>query len=134
MKKVHIIIMIVLIVAVAIVIGTLNESGTYADFGTAKKNPKKSFQIIGKLETLKEIKYDSTVENQKLTFFLLDNKGKECQVVYYGNKPIDFGKLSEVVVTGKMDEDVFFAEEMLLKCPSKYTKTGSDISKYKSEK
>ena len=134
MKRTHIILIIVMFVAIAVIIATIHDSSTYADFSKAKLNPNESFQIIGKLNKQKEIKYDSTFENQSLSFYLIDDKNIESKVVYYGSKPNDFVKLQSVVVTGKMVGDVFIAKEMLLKCPSKYTKNGNDFNKYSSEK
>ncbi|MFA5783059.1 MAG: cytochrome c maturation protein CcmE [Bacteroidales bacterium] len=124
MKKTHIVILIVMVVAIAVVIGTIHDSGAYADFDKAKKNPGETFQIIGQLNKKREIKYDSTLQNQSLSFYLIDDKGVECRVLYYGSKPNDFVKLQQLVVTGKMEGCVFIAGEMLLKCPSKYTKEG----------
>ena len=109
-----------MIVAVAIVISTVYDSGTYSDFTVAKKNPGETFQIIGQLNKKREIKYDSTLQNQSLSFFLIDDKGVECQVLYYGSKPNDFRKLTMTVITGKMEGDVFIAAQVLTKCPSKY--------------
>jgi len=133
MKRLHIILLIVMFIAIAVVIATIQDSSTYADFDQAKKNPEESFQIIGKLDKNKEINYDSTFENLSLSFYMTDNKNVECKVVYYGNKPNDFKKLQEVVVTGKMKGDVFIASEMLLKCPSKYTKTEGEFRKVSSK-
>jgi cytochrome c-type biogenesis protein CcmE len=132
MKRMHIILVIVMFVAIAVIIATIHDSSTYADFAKAKRSQGEPFQIIGKLDKSKEIKYDSTLKNQSLSFYLIDDKNKECKVVYYGNKPNDFIKLQEVVVTGKMEGDIFIANEMLLKCPSKYTKAEGDFSKFSS--
>ncbi|NTW34005.1 MAG: cytochrome c maturation protein CcmE [Bacteroidetes bacterium] len=120
MKRSHIILLLIIFASIAVVIGTLHNSSTYSDFATAKNNKTQTFQIIGKLDKNKEIKYDSTLTNLSLSFFLTDNKKNECKVIYYGNKPNDFAKLDQVVVTGKMNDSVFIASEMLFKCPSKY--------------
>ena len=34
--------------------------------------------------------------------------------------PTDFEKSEEIVLTGSMKENTFYADEMLVKCPSKY--------------
>jgi cytochrome c-type biogenesis protein CcmE len=134
MKRSHIILIVVLFVAIAVIVATIHDSSTYADFSQAKKYPQRSFQIIGKLNKEKEIKYDSTLENLSMSFYMTDNKNEECKVVYYGTKPNDFNKLQEVVVTGKMENNIFVTKEMLLKCPSKYSKTEGEFSKFSSKK
>jgi len=133
MKKSHIILIILMFVAIAVVIGTLHDSSTYSDFTKAKANPDKTVQIIGKLDKKKEIKYDSTLKSQSLEFYMIDDKNVENKVLYYGSKPNDFMKLQEVVVTGKMQSDVFVASEMLLKCPSKYSKSVGDSIRVKGK-
>ena len=134
MKRSHIILLLILSASIAVVIGTLYNSSSYSDFSTARKNPNEMYQIIGKLNKNKEIKYDSTLSNLSLSFFLTDNKKNDCKVIYYGAKPNDFTKLDQVVVTGKMNDSVFEATEMLLKCPSKYNKSKEEFSKYSSGK
>jgi len=42
------------------------------------------------------------------------------QVVYPNPKPANFEDAEQVVVNGRMEGDVFVAEHILVKCPSKY--------------
>ena len=42
-------------------------------------------------------------------------------MVYFNPKPQDFERSEQVVITGNMKNDVFVADKILLKCPSKYT-------------
>lgn len=94
---------------------------TYSDFKEASGNPEKEFQIIGTLNREKPIKNDTVENTVYFTFFMIDEKNNEMQVYYKDNKPQDFEKLTEIVVTGKVSENKFFASKMLLKCPSKYS-------------
>ncbi len=58
-------------------------------------------------------------------FSILDNSTKkELKVKYKGIVPDNFKDNAPVVVEGKMDYDknIFFANTILLKCPSKYEK------------
>jgi len=133
MKKIHIVLIIFLAVAFAIIYATIYNSDTYADFSEAKKNKGKIVQIIGKLNNKTPVIYDSANINPSLSFYMLDDKNNECKVLYYGEKPVDFEKLKDIVIVGIMNDSVFMAHELLLKCPSKYAKTTDEFSKYKSK-
>ena len=49
-----------------------------------------------------------------------DDEGLEKKVILNQSKPQDFEMSESIVVTGKMKGDSFVADEILLKCPSKY--------------
>lgn len=50
-----------------------------------------------------------------------DPDRRQMQVVYYGVKPDLLQHEAQAIVTGKLGDDgVFYADELLLKCPSKY--------------
>jgi len=120
MKTVHIILILVIGVVVAVVISTLSNSGTYADFGQAAANPGREYRVIGHLSRQKPIVYNPQEDPNRFSFYMSDSRGGEKQVVYPNAKPHDFEKSEKVVVVGKMQGDVFTASELLLKCPSKY--------------
>ena len=120
MKTIHIIIILVLVVAVAVVISTMTDSSTYSDFAEAAQKPGKELHIIGKLNRAKPIVYDAQKNANEFTFFLVDDKGVEKQVIYNNAKPQDFEKSEKVVVIGSMKGYRFMAKSLLLKCPSKY--------------
>jgi cytochrome c-type biogenesis protein CcmE len=56
------------------------------------------------------------------TFDLQDNTGKMLKVVYAKPKPANFEQAVSVVAIGHYDtaRSAFVAEDMLVKCPSKY--------------
>jgi cytochrome c-type biogenesis protein CcmE len=130
MNKIKILGIILLVAVIAVIIATVYDASTYADFETARKNPGKTIQIIGKLDKNKEVIYDSSLANLSLKFSITDNKGVSGRVVYYGTMPRDFKKLKEVVVTGHSEDTVFVAENLLLKCPTKYTNESVDMKKF----
>lgn len=50
-----------------------------------------------------------------------DPSRTKMQVVYYGVKPDLLQHEAQAIVTGKLGDDgIFYADELLLKCPSKY--------------
>ena len=120
MKTIHIIIILVLVIAIAVVITTISDSSTYSDFSEAAKSPGRELHIIGKLDMTKPLEYDARKNANRFTFYIIDAKGVEKQVIYNNAKPQDFEKSEKVVVVGSMQGDVFMAKSLLLKCPSKY--------------
>jgi len=120
MKTIHIVLIIILVVAIAVVVSTMTDSGTYSDFAQAAKNPGKDFHIIGKLDRSKPIEYDAVKDANRFSFYMIDEKGNEHQVIYNNAKPQDFEKSEKVVIIGSMKGDHFAAKSLLLKCPSKY--------------
>lgn len=120
MKKIYIIILLVVVVALGIIITTLSDSSTYSTFKEAKKNKGKECNIIGKLDTTKALIYDPTRNTNLFTFYMKDTEGTEMKVEYKKPRPTDFEKAEQLVLTGEIQDSVFFASDILLKCPSKY--------------
>lgn len=61
------------------------------------------------------------MEEKTFNFKLIDNSsGEEFQVIYHGVKPSNFEHATEVVARGRYHQGVFEADEILVKCPSKY--------------
>jgi cytochrome c-type biogenesis protein CcmE len=88
----------------------------YVGFKEAKSSDN-SVQIIGEVVP-EDTKYD--LENQKFFFTLKDPKGEKMNIVFNGVKPANFEQATNVVVIGKYQEGVFQADQVLVKCPSKY--------------
>ena len=51
---------------------------------------------------------------------MIDSDGVSRKVVMNKPKPQDFERSESVVVTGEMRNNEFVANEILMKCPSKY--------------
>lgn len=121
MKKTHIVVILAIVVALGTLLILFTSSDTYSDFKTAAGNTQREHQIIGKLSAGRPVVYQPSVNANEFSFYMADEKGRECKVVYNGSKPQDFEKSEQVVITGKMKNDsVFEASNLLLKCPSKY--------------
>ena len=60
--------------------------------------------------------------NGKFTFDLQDKTGKMVKVVYSQPRPANFEQAISIVAIGHYDQaqNVFLADELLVKCPSKY--------------
>jgi cytochrome c-type biogenesis protein CcmE len=120
MKKTHIIAIVIIAIALGVLVYTMNNSATYADFAEAQDKPNKEFHVVGKVDKAKEQIYNPTVNADEFIFYLIDNKGAEQKVVLHKSKPQDFDKSEQIVLIGKMHEGAFHANDILMKCPSKY--------------
>ncbi len=122
MKKIHIIGIVIIAVAIGAIFTTLNNTSTYASFSEACTEPGSEFHVVGKRDKEKEMVYEPKVDANLFSFYMTDNKGKECKVILHKNKPQDFEHSEQIVLIGKMKmpENEFQASDILMKCPSKY--------------
>lgn len=121
MKKVHILGIALIAVAIAAILSTVADSSTYSDFTEAANSVGKEFHVVGKLEKNKPFEYNPQANANLFGFYMKDNKGVEKKVLFNGSKPQDFEKSEQIVVVGKLNEDGYFVcSKILMKCPSKY--------------
>ncbi|NOT34139.1 MAG: cytochrome c maturation protein CcmE [Candidatus Eisenbacteria bacterium] len=59
-------------------------------------------------------------DEQYLSFRLSDDKGEVLPVEYRGTVPGNFDQATSIVAIGRYDGKVFKADQLLVKCPSKY--------------
>ena len=95
---------------------------TYTDFDKAVKL--KTAHVPGTWEP--EMEYGFSRETMQFIFHMKDESGKVKKVVYSRPKPNNFEQADRLVVIGELRNDVFYADEMLMKCPSKYNTTDVD--------
>lgn len=120
MKKIHIIGMVMIGIAIYLITTAGTEVATYANFESAR-NTTQSVKVVGTLVKDKEIVYDEMKDPNYLSFYMIDDNGEEKKVILGKGKPNDFELSESIVLTGKMKGNEFHASDMLLKCPSKYT-------------
>jgi len=133
MKKSSIFGLVVIAVAIAVIISTYASSSTYSSFNEAKET-NSELHIIGHLDKKKELYYDATKDANYFSFFMTDNKGQECKVVFSGTKPEDFERSQQIVLTGRMQNNEFHASKILMKCPSKYTQDKLETTEVSAKK
>lgn len=101
-----------------------NSISTYTDFEQASEM--NSAHIPGTWDNTKD--YGFSRETMQFTFYMTDESGETKKVIYPRPKPNNFEEADRLVVIGEMRNDVFYASEMLMKCPSKYN--DSDPSEF----
>jgi len=113
---------IAIIVAIAILIGysiiTLSSSSTYSSFADADLIKNQKTTVIGYLDREKDMNFDP--QTVTLTFGAKDKNGNSKTVIYNKPKPQDFERSEEITMTGYSTDSAFIAEDILMKCPSKY--------------
>lgn len=127
-SKIKIIIGSVIIV-VFIVVGFISFMGSkieYANFKEAQEKMK-TVEVRGVWQKDKEAKYDAATN--MFTFYMKDENNTEMKVMLNDAKPNNFETAGElmIVAKGKVKGDVFYADNVLTKCPSKYEGTGEQI-------
>jgi cytochrome c-type biogenesis protein CcmE len=80
------------------------------------KTAKGLVQVSGLVDGNKS-SYDSS---GNLVFVLADDKGNKLPVVYKHVKPANFDQAIGIVAVGHYRNDAFEADQLLVKCPSKY--------------
>jgi cytochrome c-type biogenesis protein CcmE len=127
MKRGPIIGIIIIAMAIGVIISTYADSSTYGSFTEAKES-QKELHVVGKLSRGKEMFYNPQKDANYFSFYMVDNKGIECKVIFNGTKPQDFEKSEQIVLTGEMQNGDFYASKILMKCPSKYTQDKVEVT------
>lgn len=132
MKKSSIFGLVVIAIAIAIIISVYSNSSTYGSFKDAQ-NTASELHVVGHLNKEKQLFYDATKDANYFSFYMKDNKGEECKVVFTGSKPQDFERSEQIVLTGQMRGKEFHASKILMKCPSKYTQDKVEMTEFKAK-
>jgi cytochrome c-type biogenesis protein CcmE len=128
MKKLHILGIIIIAVAIGVIFVSLKNTSTYADFAEALANPGKEYHVVGKLDKNMPQVYDPRINPDEFHFTMVDNKGISKSVVLHKSKPQDFEKSEQIVLIGSMDGTDFHANDILMKCPSKYNDVQKQVN------
>ncbi len=127
MKKLHVLAIIVIAIAIGVIFVSLKNTSTYADFQEALENPGKEYHVVGTLDKSTPQIYEPRINPDEFHFSMVDNKGVVQPVVLHKSKPQDFEKSEQIVLIGEMREGRFHANDILMKCPSKYNEGGQEI-------
>lgn len=129
MKLSYIILLVIIAVAVGVIVSTTGSASQYVDFEQAAKmaadGDDEMVHVVGKLVKNEQggfvgMKYNPGIDPNHFEFLLTDTKNKTQQVLYFQPKPQDFEKAEQIVIIGHIKKDVFVADKILMKCPSKY--------------
>lgn len=120
MKKLHIVLLVAVAAAIAVMISFTSDLTTYDTISSAQAKPGRYVHLIAKLDKSQPIDYDPIKNPNYCSFSVKDSLGATTKVISNKPKPADLEMSERVVLKGKMQEDGFHCDEILLKCPSKY--------------
>ena len=110
-----------IIIAASLVFALFSFKSTLTNYVTIEEaiSSEQYVQVAGIL-VKESIHYE--LDRSLLIFKLREPNGKEMTVHYSKSKPANFDDADKIVVVGKYDrnQNVFIANELLVKCPSKY--------------
>ena len=122
----------IVVIAVFIVWGAFSFMETTVQYVSLEKAATSSrvVQVMGQID-FDVVRYNE--DSERLEFSIYDteaeqpNTGPRLDVVYYGVVPGNFDQATSVVLKGMPDSTgMFVADQMLVKCPSKYQGEGNE--------
>lgn len=99
-----------------------NSISTYVNFEQAENRAMS--HVVGTWDDSRD--YGFSRDTMQFSFYMKDEDGNVRRVLYPKPKPNNFEQATQLVVVGEMRNSVFHANEMLMKCPSKYN-DGSEL-------
>ena len=99
------------------------QVGGYMDFPEAEATGGNA-HVVGMWTEDEPMRYNP--ETNVFTFSMADENGNIRQVRYANPKPANFEDAEKVVIEGHSAGDHFVAENILVKCPSKYNAASPD--------
>lgn len=122
MKKKNIAVFTVIIILLIVAVLSLSKDimSPYVSFDHAMKHNDTYVQVIGALDKKVPVSYNDT----SYAFTIQDEKNTRMKVTHGGSMPLNFDHAERIVLLGKYsrDKELFEADKVLVKCPSKYTK------------
>lgn len=108
---------VLVVAAVAIGVTSFNRTVTpYISFAEARR----SAGLVQVNGVLADKEYVMKQEQQYLSFRIKDTQGEVLPVEYHGVIPGNFDQATSIVAIGRYGDGKFTAEQLLVKCPSKY--------------
>lgn len=127
MKKSHILGILVIAVAITVLVSTAGDASSYVSFkeaySMAENGKSNKIHVVGQLKKNKNMEIiglHPSADKLSFSFIMVDEHGQEQKVDYYEPMPADFVRAEQVVVIGGYENDTFVADQILMKCPSKY--------------
>ena len=142
MKKIHIILLLLVIGGIVGMSFFIKDLTTYETFASAAKKSDEFVVIKVQLDKATPIEYDQVKDPNKTVFYAVDQDGKRHKVLYNNAKPTDIERSEGIDLNGYMRNGYFECTKLQMKCPSKYKDdmnaaqknlptAGSDKTEYK---
>jgi len=129
MKKTHIVILVLIAAAIAVLVSYTGNLTTYETVVSARQKEGKFVRLIAKVDKTQPVEYDAAKDPNYMSFTAIDTLGNTTKVIFHNSKPPDFEKSERLVLNGRMQNGQFECKDMLMKCPSKYKDDPNVIKK-----
>ena len=120
MKKIHIVLLVFIAAAIAVLISFLKTATTYETIAEAKTTPGKFVHVAVQLDKSLPVEYDAKTNANYLSFHAIDSLGGKMKVVYRNGEIPNLLISERLVLKGKYENDHFECKDIQTKCPSKY--------------
>jgi cytochrome c-type biogenesis protein CcmE len=120
MKKIHIILLVLIVGAIAVLVSFLKTAATYETIAGAKANPGKFVHVAAQLDKSVPMDYDDLKDPNYLGFQAIDSSGDKMKVVYRKGKIENLEISERIVLEGRYENGHFECQRVQTKCPSKY--------------
>jgi cytochrome c-type biogenesis protein CcmE len=120
MKKIHIILLLLVIGGIVGMSFFIKDLTTYETFSSAAGKKDQFLVIKAKLDKETPIEYDQLKDPNKTVFYAVDQDGKRIKVLYNNSKPTDIERSEGIDLNGYMRDGFFECTKLQMKCPSKY--------------
>jgi cytochrome c-type biogenesis protein CcmE len=120
MKKIHIILLVFIAGAIAVLVSFLRGASTYDSIEGAKANPGKFVHVAAKLDHSMPVDYDELKNPNFLSFVAIDTMGQKMKVIYRKGRIENLETSERLVLKGEYQDDHFECKDIQTKCPSKY--------------
>lgn len=120
MKKIHIILLILVIASIAGMSFFIKDLTTQETFASAKEKGIKFVVVKADLDKSVPIEFNDLKDPNHTYFYAFDKKGQRMKVVYNNAKPQDMEKSEGIDLNGYMRDGYFECTKLQMKCPSKY--------------
>ena len=120
MKKIHIILLLLVIGGIVGMSFFIKDLTTQETFATAKEKNGQFVVVKVKLDKKAPIEYDGLKDPNLTVFYAMDQDGKRQKVVYKNAKPTDIERSDGIDLNGYMRDGYFECTKLQMKCPSKY--------------
>lgn len=123
MKRSEIVIIVVAALVLAIVIYTYGVSPNTVTFPEAKELDGKRAHVSGVFDKTKPVEYNEQIDPSLTVFYVTDKSGNTEKVFLHEDtgRPLGLENSESVDIHGSYNEKgEFHADDLLMKCPSKY--------------
>lgn len=120
MKKVHLILLLLVVGGIIGMSFFVKDLTTYETFTSAAAKKDKFVVVKVQLDKTQPILYDQVKDPNKTEFVAVDKDGKKMKVLYSNSKPTDMERSEGLDLNGFMRDGYFECTKLQMKCPSKY--------------